>query len=187
MSVFEGVLVFFQDIGMYTVVLPFLLVFTLVYALLDKTRVLGVESIGDETYPKKNVNAMVAFVIGFFVVASSQLVAIISEIMANVVLLLILITFFMLLVGAMDREKKEGFQLEGWTRKAFYGIMFVGILLIFLNAFGWLQLMWDYLVYNWDSQFVGIILTFIVILAMMAFVIHDPDKKNKTKESKEDS
>jgi hypothetical protein len=53
MSVFEGVLVFFQDIGMYTVVLPFLLVFTLVYALLDKTRVLGIEKIGEHEYPKR--------------------------------------------------------------------------------------------------------------------------------------
>jgi hypothetical protein len=132
------------------------------------------------------VNAMLAFVIGFFVVASSQLVAIISEIMANVVLLLILITFFMLLVGAMDRERQDGFELKGWTRQAFYVIMFGGIILIFLNAFGWLQLIWDYLVYNWDSQFVGIIITFAVIAGMIAFVISDPDRK-RNKSSEEDS
>lgn len=186
MSVFEGVLLFFHDVGLYDVVLPFLLVFTLVYALLEKTRVLGVERVGDQEFTKRNVNSMVAFVIGFFVVASSQLVAIISEIMANVVLLLILIVFFMLLVGTMDRDRKEGFQLEGWTRKAFYVIMFVGIILIFLNAFGWLQLIWEYILWNWDSQFMGIILLFLVILGLMAFVISDPERKKTTKTDSDD-
>ncbi len=173
MSVFEGVLVFFKDVGVYNVVLPFLLVFTLVYALLEKTRVLGVERVGDKEYTKKNVNSMVAFVLAFFVVASSQLVAIISEIVANVVLLLILITFFMLLVGSMHKDSKEGFSLEkGFYKHAFYVIMFVGIILIFLNAFGWLQLIWDYLVFNWDSQFVGMILLLGAILLLMWFVVH---------------
>ncbi len=182
MSVFEGVLVFFHNVGVYEVVLPFLLVFTIVYALLDKTRVLGVEQVGDATLPKRNVNSMVAFVIAFFVVASAQLVAIINEIAANTVLLLLLITFFMLLVGSMEREKKEGFALEGWYKRAFMVIMFVGIILIFLNAFGWLQASWDYLVLYWDTQFVGMILLLAAIIGLMSYVTREP----KTSEKKEE-
>ena len=183
MSVFGGVLTFFSDVGVYDVVLPFLLVFTLVYALLEKTKVFGVERIGDKEFTKKNINSMVAFVMGFFVIASTQLVAIISEITANIVLLLLLITFFMLLVGAMEKDKKEGFALEGWSKKAFYVIMFAGIILIFLNAFGWLQLLWDYIVLNWDSQFVGIIVLLGAIIGLMAFVMNTPKEAKEEKKA----
>lgn len=182
MSVFEGVLVFFRDVGVYEVVLPFLLVFTLVYALLEKTKVLGVEKVGDQEFSRRNANSMIAFVAGFFVVASTQLVAVINEVVANMVLLLILLICFMLLVGSMHKETKEGFELSGWTKHAFYAIMFVGMILIFLNALGWLQLAWDYLAFNWDSQFVGIIMLFAAILGLMLFVMHTPsDKKDEKK------
>ncbi len=181
MSVFGDVLIFFRDIGLYDVVLPFLLVFTIVFALLEKTRVLGVEKIGDKELPRKNANSLAAFVIAFFVVASAQLVAIINEMASNVVLLLLLLTFFMLLVGTMEKETKEGFALTGWPKKAFMVIMFVGIFLIFLNATGWLQLGWDYLMMNWDSQFVGMIALFVVLIAMMAFVVWTPSSGGESK------
>ncbi len=174
MSVFQGVLVFFQDVGVYDVVLPFLLVFTLVYALLEKTRVLGVERVGDKEYTKKNVNSLLAFTIAFFVIASTQLVAIISEVVSNMVLLLILLICFMLLVGSMERDKKEGFQLEGWSKSAFYVIMFGGIILIFLNALGWLQLAWDYMMLYWDTQFVGMIILLVVLVLLILFITHTP-------------
>lgn len=181
MSVFSGVLVFFSKMGLYDVVLPFLLVFTLVYALLEKTRVFGIERVGDKEFTKKNINAMFAFTIAFFVVASAQLVAILSEVVSNTVLLLILIICFMLLVGSMHKDTKSGFELTGFYKHAFYVIMFGGILLIFLNALGWLQIAWDYLAFNWDSQFVGIILLFAAIVGLMAFVMKSPAGEKKEK------
>ncbi len=186
MSVFEGVLVFFHDVGVYNVILPFLLVFTLVYALLEKTRVFGVERVGENEYTKKNVNSLVAFCIAFFVVASAQLVAIISEIVANTVLLLILLVCFMLLVGSMERDDPKGFKLRGWTKHAFYVIMFAGILLIFLNALGWLQVAWDYIVLYWDTQFVGMIMLLVVLLLLMLFVTHTPKSEEQKQKDKEE-
>ena len=40
-SVFRGIIEFFEKIGIYDVVLPFLLVFTIVFAILEKTKVFG--------------------------------------------------------------------------------------------------------------------------------------------------
>ncbi len=179
MSVFGGVLAFFADVGFYDVVLPFLLVFTLVYALLEKTRVLGVERVGDKEFTKKNVNSMIAFSIAFFVIASAQLVAIISEVVSNMVILLVLLICFMLLVGTMHKDDKGGFELKGFYKHAFYVIMFVGIILIFLNALGWLQIGWNYMMMNWDSSFVGIILLLGAIVGLMAFVMHTPSSEAK--------
>ena len=87
-SAFREVIEFFQDIGLYDVVLPFLLVFTIVFAILEKTRVFGTEKIEGNEYTKKNLNAVTAFVIAFFVVASSKLVEIITTVSSYTVILL---------------------------------------------------------------------------------------------------
>ena len=60
---FRGVIVFLEKLGVYDVVLPFLLVFTIVFAILEKTRVLGTDDIDGKPWPKKNLNAVVAFVV----------------------------------------------------------------------------------------------------------------------------
>ena len=88
-SVFRNALDFFQEIGIYDVVLPFLLVFTIMFAILEKTKIFGFED-KEQKYTRKNLNSMVAFVTAFLVVASAKLVAIINETISNVVLLLLL-------------------------------------------------------------------------------------------------
>jgi len=70
-SVLGNVIQFFEKIGIYDVVLPFLLTFTIIFAILEKTKVLG--TFGKEKDSKKNLNAMVAFVMGFLVIASEKI------------------------------------------------------------------------------------------------------------------
>src|SRR3989344_2103770 len=104
-SSFREALGFLADIGVYDVVLPFVLVFVIVFAIFEKTRVFGTYTYQDgKEYPKKNLNSMVAFVIAFFVIASSQLVETITKISANVVVLLVGIVFFLLLAGSFHKE-----------------------------------------------------------------------------------
>ena len=55
-SIFRGVISFLNTLGVYDIILPFLLVFTLVFAILEKTKVLGTEKVGDKTITKKNLN-----------------------------------------------------------------------------------------------------------------------------------
>jgi len=57
---------FLSRLGVFDVILPFLLVFTIVYAILEKTKVLGTEKVGGKVASRKNLNSMVSFVIGFF-------------------------------------------------------------------------------------------------------------------------
>ena len=98
-STFRGVIEFFLDLGIYDVILPFLLVFTIVFAILEKTKVLGTEKVEGEEYPKKNLNAMTAFVVAFLVVLSARLVSLINEAMANVVILMLVAVCFLILIG----------------------------------------------------------------------------------------
>ncbi|PIN72650.1 hypothetical protein COV21_01515, partial [Candidatus Woesearchaeota archaeon CG10_big_fil_rev_8_21_14_0_10_45_5] len=89
-SNFRETLTLFEQLGVYDVILPLLLVFTIVFAILEKTMVLGYEKIGDKKYTRKNLNSMVAFVTALLVVGSTKLVAMINETVSNTVLLLIM-------------------------------------------------------------------------------------------------
>ena len=81
-SVFRGGVEVLADIGVYDVVLPFLLVFTIVFAILEKTKVLGVDKIDGQEIGKKNLNSMIAFVVALLVIASTQIIGIINQVMS---------------------------------------------------------------------------------------------------------
>jgi len=183
-SQFREILAFFDTLGIYDVILPFLLVFTIVYALLEKTKVLGTEEVEGTKVTRKNLNSMVAFVSAFFVIASTKLVAFINETIAYVVLLLILSVCFLLLAGSFHTGDKEFF-LEGVWKNIFMVLMFIGIILIGLNAAktesgeSWLEYGWSYLVGNWDSTAVGAIVLLLVLVGFMAYVTKSPSTPNK--------
>ncbi|MBN1645672.1 hypothetical protein JW868_01380 [Candidatus Woesearchaeota archaeon] len=176
-SVLAGTLAFLDRIGIFDVVLPFVLTFTIVYAVLEKTKVFGTETIfkdndfekASQIMPRKNLNAMTAFVVAFFVVASARIVAIINQALAHVVVLLVLIVSFMMLMGTMYKGN-EPFELpKAW--KIIMGIvMALGIALIFLNAAGVLDVWWYYLLRNWDTNAVSAIGLLVLILIFMMFI-----------------
>jgi hypothetical protein len=181
-SAFRGVIDFFGEIGLYDVVLPFLLVFTIVFAIFEKTRILGVEEIDGKKYPRKNLNSMAAFTISFFVIASSELVEIIAHVSSNVVILLMASVLFLLLVGSFFKEKDEGFFLEKGWQIFFMVIMFIGILLIFLDAVGWLDTLWGFLSEGSGGNAVGSIVLIIIIILFMVYVVKTPEKQGVKKE-----
>ena len=59
---------------MYSIsfVLPFLLVFTIVFAILEKTKIFGATKDGES---KKNINAVVALVLGLLMIAQKIFLA----------------------------------------------------------------------------------------------------------------
>ena len=187
MSVFGDSILFLNKIGIYDVVLPFLLVFTIVFAILEKTKILGTEKGKDNAeYTKKNLNSMVAFVMAFFVIASSQLVAVINKTMSQVFILLLLIICFLMLAGSFHAQTKEGFFLDkGFYKNTFMVIVFVSIVLIFLNALGWLQVVYDFLKDKWNTDYVAAIILMAVIVGFMFWIMQDP--KDKTEAKKEGS
>jgi len=181
-STFRGVLEFFVRLGIYDVILPFLLVFTIVFAILEKSKVFGVEKTKDGEFTRKNLNSMTAFVIAFLVVASSRLVAIINETMANMVLLLMMSVCFLILIGSFMKEQKEGIALEGRWKFMFMIIMFVGLTLIFLNSLGWLEPGWNWIVAHYDSTVFASIMLIGVMVGFVYMIVKEP-KKEESKSS----
>jgi hypothetical protein len=126
---------FLKDFGLFDVVLPFLLVFSIVFAILEKTMILGSEKVGDKTIPKRTINTMVAFVVGMIVIAMNEVVNAINEALPNVVLLLVILISFLMLVGTLYKQGEFSFTEKhpGWTM-AFIIIIFILIVLIFINS-----------------------------------------------------
>lgn len=177
-SAFRGMIGFLNQLGVYDVILPFLLVFTIIFAILEKTKIFGTEN----GMTKKNINAMVAFVMGFLVIASTKLVGIVNEVMANIVLLIILGVSFMLMVGVFFAGDKE-FTLKDmpFYLQILTGIMFLGLVLIFLNALGWL----DYVFYvfeNINADWAATLIFIAIIIGFIVWVTSPPKKEGSKKD-----
>ena len=184
---FREIIDFFDEIGIFDVVLPFLLVFTIVFALLERTKVFGVEEIEGKKYTKKNLNSVAAFVIAFLVVASSELVEVITEVSSNFVVLLFLVVLFLLLVGSFYQEKPEGVFLEGGWKTIFMVTVFVVLIFIFLDALpsdeGNDSLLDDTLDFFEGSnrgEFVGSVILLIIIILFMVYITQDRKVEKKS-------
>ncbi len=91
-----NIFTFFDRIGVVDVVLPFILVFTIVYGILEKTLVLGKNS--------HNTNVIVATVLGFLIVMAVNYVNIITDMVRLFVLLVIMALAFALIYGIFGSD-----------------------------------------------------------------------------------
>lgn len=189
-SVFRGTMDFFDTLGIFDVVLPFLLVFTVMFAILDKTKIFGTVTIEGIQYTKKNLNAIVAFAISFFVVASSKLVEVITKVSSQMVILLLLVVFFLILIGTFFKEGEDVALFGGW-RTFFMIFMFAGVILIFADAIktetgeSWLQWIINYIINNFSSHVVASIILLLVMVGFIFFVTMDKKPDNSKKKDNE--
>ncbi|MCA9477600.1 MAG: hypothetical protein KC535_00450 [Nanoarchaeota archaeon] len=187
-TVLGGTIEFMAQLGIYDIILPFLLVFTLMFATLEKTKLLGVEIIVDKSgkehsYTRKNLNSIIAFTTAFFVIASAQLVRIISEVIANTMILLVTGLSFMLAVG-LSHSGQDEFKLsklgKGWEI-GFWIANLVGIILIFLNAIGWLDKIYQFVTQGLKNPQTLSIFLILVFVGLMVWITSSP--KNKPERS----
>ncbi|MBI2652737.1 hypothetical protein HYX00_04700 [Candidatus Woesearchaeota archaeon] len=117
------------------VLLPFLLIFVIVFAILQKTKILG-ES-------KKNLNVVVAIIVGLLVVIphvtgrfppNADPVVIMNDALPQVSVVLVAIVFLLMLIGVFGQEYVFlGVTMPGWITL----ISLIIILIIFGGAAGW--------------------------------------------------
>lgn len=180
----RGTLSFLNELGIYDVVLPFLLSFTIVFAILEKTKVFGVEEVDGEKITRKNLNAMTAFVMGFFVVASSKMVGLINAIASQAFLLMLLVVLFLMLAGVLSKEGE--FELKDGWKNTFMVLAFIAIVLIFLHGIGWLERIWIFLVNNWNKDAISAIILLILIGIFIAWLTSSGSKNKKKKKKEEE-
>ncbi len=186
-SAFGNAIGFLANIGLYDVILPFLLTFTIIYAILDKTKILGMDDFDGKKYPKKNLNALVAFCIGFLVIASKNLVSLINTTLAQIVVLFMICVFYLALVGVFYKDNVEDQFSKSW--KTFFIVtLLIAIILIFANAItlangdSVLVFIYNQLAFNIDSAIVSTIVLIALILGAMFYVVTPPKPSGAGKE-----
>lgn len=161
-SVFRGSIEFFAKLGIFDVILPFLLVYTITYAILQKTKILGKD--------KKSIDAVVAFASAFFVVASTKLVAIISKGLANVMLVMIVLFCFLMLASFLNADEEGPVKLSPGTKKILGALLFLIVVLIFFQAIGWLSPILGFIGNNWNGEIISSIALLGVFIGLIAWV-----------------
>ena len=129
-----------DNMGLTDILLPFLLIFVIIFAILQKTKVLGEE--------RKNLNIIVALVVGLLVVIphatgrfppNADPVIIINDALPQLSIVLVAVIFLLVLIGAFGQDYVFlGVAMPGWIT----AFSLVVIIIIFGGAAGW-----------WSGQF----------------------------------
>ena len=174
---------------MFDVVLPFLLTFTIVFAILEKTRILGTAKLKDNTeVSNKNLNSMVAFVIGLLVVATANVVGFINEALPNIIIVVVIVFSYLIMLGLFLKTEEFNFKEKHpkWFT-AFMIIIFIAVLAISANAIKVdaaghtaLEVVLDFLINNWSGAVVTSIIFLIVIIFAMWGVMKSPKDKKES-------
>lgn len=128
------------DIGFYNVFLPFILVYVIVFAILEKSGIFK-KSNNEDSGQTKNVNSVIAFVFALFVVASIQTVIYIQSLIINIVLFIVFILCVLILLGFVLGEGYTELFKNKWVKGGVATIIFLVSLVILLNLLGF----WDWL------------------------------------------
>ncbi len=145
------------------VVLPFLLVFVVVFAVLQKTKILG--------SAKKDLHAVVALVFGLMVVGVPQVVGVVLNIIPVVAVIIIILLSWMLTYGFVGGTK-DGEVSPAW-KVAFQVILS----LVFLGLIAWSTGLYKLALGKaWANQIGSTLLLIGAIAAVISIVVSGKDK-----------
>ena len=168
-----------QDWGITDVLLPFVLIFVIVFAILQKTKILG--------EGKKNYNVAVAVVVGLLVVIphvtgkfppNSDPVEIINNSLPQVSIFLVAIVFLLILLGVFGQDfVMIGVSMPGWI--TLFSILV--ILLIFGGAAGWWPDGFNQWLENaFGTESVAIVVMILVFGVIIAWITKESKEEDKT-------
>ena len=164
---FQDAVLTLENLGLTDVLLPFLLIFTLIFAVLQKTKILGDE--------KKNLNTMIALVIALLVVIphvtnsyppDQDVVTIMNTALPQVSLLVVAIIMLIVILGIFGPQGRWA----GGTGSGLAAIIgIVGIVWIFGAASGFFG-GWDWFVSTFGEDGVTLAIV-IIVFAIVIFAI----------------
>ena len=165
----EGFFRVLESWGLVDVLLPFLLIFTILFAVLEKTHILG----GD----KRNLNAVLSLVISLIVVvphvtgnypAGYDPISIVNAALPSVSILVIAIIMLLILIGLFAHDKVLlGLTMPGWIAL----ISIIAIIIIFGSAAGWYAHGFNsWLEDIFGSDALAIVIMLIVFGVIVAFI-----------------
>nr|MBI4156722.1 hypothetical protein [Candidatus Woesearchaeota archaeon] len=164
-SPLQNALDFLVAFGFFDVILPFIFVFTIMFAILEKTKIFGKDEV-----KSKNINAMIALVTAFFVIVTPKVVKSIQVSLPQVALVLVVIVAFLMLAGSFMADEEFSFKDSGW-RVFLTLVVFFGIVAIFLNSVDWLEPIIKYITEKWTDTFIVSLIFLGLIIGIIFFVV----------------
>ncbi|MBU4502559.1 MAG: hypothetical protein KKA79_08225 [Nanoarchaeota archaeon] len=156
-----------ESMGFYEIVLPFLLVFTLVFAVLEKAKLFGAAS--------RKFNAIIALVVGLLIVRQGTIVEFINIYLPNVSAVIIVFLGFLIIMG-----------LFGVGHSAFKGAFMFFLVVLAVGGGIWaltqaadttIELPWlDFEFSISDSDAGALIVIGMVLLVLMVAVGYKPQQ-----------
>jgi hypothetical protein len=172
----QGILNNLQYWGLTDVLLPFILIFTIVFAIMQKVKPLGAEKERNKPF-----NVIIALVMALAVIIphvmgyyppDADIVNIINAALPQVSIVLVAILMVLLIVGLFGGKAEWGSGLSGWIALG----AFLLVVFIFGRAAGWFEYLptWLYWLDNPDTQAMLIV---IAIFAIIIWFITKDEKK----------
>ena len=154
----------FQHFIFREFILPFLLMFALIFAVLEKTKLLG--------DGQKQVNAIIAFVIGLIFVAAVYPKAVVNDLILFLTIAIVVMFVFLLLYGFVASDLKEGYKVESWMKWAWLIIISIATILAVIWATGADFFLIDiFFSQSWSGAFWVNFLFVVVIVVAIYFVL----------------
>lgn len=164
--------------GLTDVLLPFLLIFTLVFAVLEKSKILGEE--------KRNLNTAIALVFALIIViphvtgnlpAGYDPVLVLNSALPSVGIFVVAIIALMIMIGVFGHERiLLGATAPGWV----FFISVIFLIIIFGSAAGWWVSGFDvWLSQNFGPDAMAVVIMILVFGIIIAFVTGGEGEREK--------
>lgn len=191
MAVYDQMIYMLESYGFTDVILPFILIFTILFATLQKVRILG--------EGKRNFNITLAFAITLMVIiphitmgtadpfdgrlinGMPDAIEIINNALPSISVLVVAVIMLLLLIGLFGGESKwMGSSLSGWIAI----IAFLAVAWIFGGAAGW----WGYgqrsYSYGWfvatfGEDTVALVVAILILAVIIWFITREDTKQEK--------
>jgi len=110
MAFYDTFIALLNNLGFFNVILPFLLVYAMMYGILSKYKILGDPfAEGDKGKVARSLISIVSASTGFFIVGSANVVLSLRTLIPYIVLFLLTVFFLMLAISPfLEREEKSG-------------------------------------------------------------------------------
>lgn len=185
-----------NEIGLLDILLPFILIFTIIFAVLQRTKVLGKD---DDGKPYKNFNVVIALVMALASVIPHVLwgspsmsrtcvlgnglidvVCTINNALPNVSLIVVGVLMLLIIIGIWGKNIDIGGTSLGGLVTI---ISIIAIVAIFAIAAGWMGNLPRWLYFLRDSQTQALFIVILVFGLIIRFIVGPGEKKDPKEKS----
>ncbi|MBR9677855.1 MAG: hypothetical protein GOU97_00975 [Nanoarchaeota archaeon] len=156
---FTGGIQILQDLGFFDVVVPFILVFAIIYGVLAKSKILGEKS--------ENLNALVAFSIALLFTATASVTGVIREFLPIIGLISVMIIALLIIVSLFFGDVTKLFAENKWLKSV--SIIVIVLAVVWAFSMATTSVTGEPFV-GMEVDIMGMIFSYVPAVIVMAFI-----------------